>query len=101
MIKMVTKTIYGTVSKDGEIISGTGFLVERQSTGTYLIDFEPGFANVPSVVGSQTGYGKIDENTLDSVVFPYINRGSATVLTGNASGDKRDRQFSFTAIGEQ
>ncbi|WP_299627981.1 hypothetical protein [uncultured Tenacibaculum sp.] len=98
---MATKTIYGTVSSNGSIISGSGFIVQKQNTGTYLIDFEPGFSQTPAVVGSQTGYGSIDENPLDNVVFPYINQGSTTALTADSSGHKKDRQFSFIAIGEQ
>jgi hypothetical protein len=98
---MATKTIYGTVASDGRIISGSGFISQRQNNGTYVIDFEPGFSNIPAIVGSQTGYGNINENPLDGIVFPYLNQGSATALTGDSSGGKTDRQFSFIAIGEQ
>ncbi|MEQ6123239.1 hypothetical protein AAON49_03430 [Pseudotenacibaculum sp. MALMAid0570] len=98
---MATKTIYGTVAQDGRVISGSGFLVQRQNDGIYVIDFEPGFSNIPAVVGTQTGYGDLGQNPLDGVIFPYINQGAVTAITAGADGRKQDRQFSFIAIGEE
>lgn len=97
---MSTTTIYGTIGKDGNIISGSGFEVTKQQTGQFTIDFEMNFKEVPAIVGSQTGWGKLSENTLDNVVFPFLSNGSATALTGDASGHPSSRQFSFIAMGE-
>ncbi len=95
-----TATIYGTIGKDGNIISGSGFEVTKQQTGQFTIDFEQNFNDIPAIVSSQTGYGNLDENTMDNVVFPFLSAGSATAITGDASGHPSSRQFSFIAIGE-
>lgn len=93
-------TIYGTINKDGVILSGSGFSVTKHQTGQFIIDFEQEFKDIPAIVGSQTGWGKLSENTLDNVVFPFLSNGSATALTGDSSGDPSSRQFSFIAMGE-
>lgn len=95
---MVTH-VYGTIAADGAIVYGEGFTCSRQGDGQYLIDFEPSFSSLPAIVGSQTGYGDLDENTQDNVIFPFLSTGSATALTGDKGGSATDRQFSFIAVG--
>ncbi|CAL2075556.1 conserved protein of unknown function [Tenacibaculum sp. 190524A02b] len=97
---MSTNTIFGTISADGNIISGSGFSVKKQSTGKYLIDFNENFSEIPAIVGSQTGYGE-GEGPTDVIVFPFLERGFATALTGNGEFIASDRQFSFIAIGKK
>lgn len=95
-----TVTVYGTIDKDGNKVSGSGFESSKQKSGQFLIDFDQKFNAIPAIVGSQTGYDEQNENPLDNVVFPFLNTGSATANTGDASGGLSSRQFSFIAMGE-
>lgn len=97
---MSTNTIYGTVSSDGKKISGSGFSVNKQTTGTYLIDFNDNFSEIPAIVGSQTGFGE-GEGPTDVIDFPFLQKGSATAITGDGRFNLSDRQFSFIAIGSE
>lgn len=92
-------TISGVVNANGSIASGSGFSVTRQTTGQYVIDFTQAFSELPAIVGSQTQFGNIGQNTRDNVVFPFVSNGSATALTGDSNGSHTDRSFSFIAIG--
>lgn len=94
------RTIWGTISANGRKISGEGFAVSRRDKGNYLIDFEPSFSSRPAITSSQFGLEKLSEDTRDNVVFPYLEPGSATALTGDSGGNRTDRQFSFIAIGD-
>ena len=96
---MSATTIYGTVSAEGNKISGSGFSVSKQSTGKYLIDFENNFSEIPAIVGSQTGFGdgQIPSDVID---FPFLQEGHATAITGDGLHKLQDRQFSFIAIGK-
>jgi hypothetical protein len=97
---METKTVWGVLNKDGSInSSGGGFTVTHQGNGEYIISFSPAFSATPSIVGSQVLYGTSSQNTLDNVVFPYVNQGAATALTGDGAGKHLDRPFAFVAIG--
>lgn len=96
--------VSGTINGDGSVKSaGTkGFTVQKQSAGQYLITFTPPFADTPAIVGSQTNFGNVsDENPSDNVVFPLLDKGSATVVTGDSEGNHKDRTFSFIARGIQ
>ena len=95
-----TVTIYGTIGKDGSRISGSGFESSKQESGQFLIDFDQKFKDIPAIVGSQTGWGNLDQNPLDNVVFPFLTTSSATALTGSSNGGHSSRQFSFIATGE-
>ena len=99
---MSINTIYGTVSAKGNKISGSGFSVKKKSksTGTYLISFDNEFSEIPAIVGSQTGYGD-EEYPVDILDFPHLQKGGATVITGDGPGNFSDRQFSFIAIGQE
>ncbi len=96
---MAVKSLYGTVSSEGTIISGTGYTVQRVSKGTYSINFIENFSEVPAIVGSQTGFGN-GQKPEDVVDFPYLDHESATAITGNTSDDHSDRQFSFIVMGQ-
>src|ERR1051325_4279921 len=92
--------LWGAINANGTIASsGGGFSVTRQGTGQYVISFRSLFQAVPSVVGSQTNFGGLNENPLDNIVFPIVDTGSATAITGDAQGNHQDRNFSFIAIG--
>jgi len=97
---MSSDILWGAVNANGTTASGSkGFSVTRQGTGQYVISFRNLFQSTPSIVGSQTNYGVLPENTLDNVVFPFVDTGTATVLTGASNGGPTDRNFSFIAIG--
>ncbi len=96
----VVTTLWGSIHSDGTIkSSGGGFSVSRQGTGQYVISFRTQFVNIPSMVATQTNWGKLDERTTDGAVIPFLDSGEATVLTGNSDGTHDDRSFSFIAIG--
>jgi len=93
-------TLWGAINKDGSIRnSGGGFNVTKQGNGQYVISFRTLFNDVPAIVGSQTNYGDLGEANTDGVVFPIVDRGSATAITGDGGGKHQDRSFSFIAIG--
>ncbi len=94
-----TMTVWGVVNKDGSIGNGKGFSITHQGGGEYIISFSPSFSGMPAISGSQVNYGSQNEDTRDGVVFPFLNAGSATALTGDSGGSKTDRSFAFIAIG--
>jgi hypothetical protein len=97
---MSSHTLWGAINANGTIASSSGgFSVSHQGTGQYVISFRTLFQSTPSIVGSQTNYGALNQNPLDNVVFPFVDTGSATVLTGASNGSLQDRNFSFIAIG--
>ncbi len=96
----MTRIVHGTIDPNGRRLSGTGFSVSRTEEGSYNIVFTPGFNSLPAVTGSQNGFNIISQNTLDNVVFPFVNADLATAFTGDSNGNKTDRQFAFIAVGE-
>lgn len=97
---MAQVIVWGTVNADGEPVSGSGYTSNRTATGTYTIDFDASFATVPAIVGSQVQYESTKQNTLDNVVFPFLTSGNAQALTGDSNGKRKDRIFSFIAVGD-
>ncbi|MEO9899513.1 hypothetical protein [Nisaea sp.] len=75
------------------------FSTTKKSTGEFQINCNDDFDVTLAIVGSQTSFGSDDQNTLDKVVFPFSNKNGATALTGDSSGNKSSRPFSFAAIG--
>ena len=55
----------------------------------------------PAIGASQTNFGDMGQNTNDNVVFPFVDKGSATALTGDYHGNHVDRGFSFLARGPE
>ncbi len=99
---MAMRTVWGTIimSPDGSIEQkGEGFTVMHQKNGEYIISFSPPFSDIPSIVGSQVLFGDEDQYPVDNVVFPFLTKGAATAITGDAKGNQLDRSFSFIAIG--
>lgn len=92
--------LWGAINANGTISSsGGGFSVTRQGAGQYVISFRSLFQTIPSIVGSQTSYGNLGESPVDNVVFPLVDTGSATAITGDSNGNHQDRNFSFIAVG--
>jgi hypothetical protein len=93
--------LWGSINADGTIASGSGgFSVTAQgSSGQYVISFRTLFQGVPAVVGSQNRFGGLNESSLDNVVFPLVDSGTATALTGDSDNHQQPRNFAFIAIG--
>jgi hypothetical protein len=93
-------TLWGTINADGLIQSGSGgfTVTPGDEDGHYAIAFEVPFNTIPSIVGSQIGFGG-NENPLDNIVFPALTLSYAKAITGDAQGNARKRSFSFIAMG--
>ncbi len=97
------RIIRGTIDRNGAIVSGSGFTIDHQASGEYLIVFDDPFAARPS--GSVTQVFPNLDNfgsggyTLDNALFTGISTTQAKVITGNHIGDKSDRCFTFFIIG--
>lgn len=55
---MATRTIYGQVESNGNVMAGTGFQCSRVSAGVYTIDFTQDFTSAPRVEVTPIGYDK-------------------------------------------
>ncbi|MFJ5304093.1 hypothetical protein [Streptomyces sp. NPDC088350] len=95
-------SVWGIVAKDGSILSGTGFKVDRVGTGVYTVLFDRTFVGVPSVVTTQV-YPNDTSSTggdvLDNSVVVGISSDRFRSITGSSANVKADRDFSFIAIG--
>lgn len=97
--------IWGAINSDGSIANGSqanpgshNFSVSHVGTGTYNLFFLPAFSGLPAISGSQWGFGT-SQDTRDNVTFPVLSNAAATVFTGDSSGNRSNRKFSFIAIG--
>jgi len=101
---MATRTIYGQVSYNGDIVSGTGFQCSRIAPGIYSIDFTNDFSSIPSVtvsiVDPNTG-----QNQVRYLAVNVTNNGQATVYSyrkwANSDTAPSDTIFNFIAVGEE
>jgi hypothetical protein len=97
---MTVRTIWGSVTSDGEIMSGSGdFSVTNVETGVYVVGFSSSFKGVPAIVATQNRCGSVGEFNTDGVTAPLVSEGSATLVTGDGNGSKQNRNFAFIAIG--
>lgn len=96
---MASMTVWGVVNANGTVAAGSGFTVTSQGSGEYIISFSPAFSSMPAIVGSQANFGSTSQDTRDNIVFPYVNNGAATALTGDSGGNHTNRSFSFIAMG--
>ena len=101
---MAIKIIYGQVSYNGDIVSGTDFQCSRIAPGIYSIDFTNDFSTIPSVtvnaVDSNTG-----QNLIRYLAVNVTNNGQATVYSyrkwANNDTTPIDAIFNFIAVGEE
>lgn len=100
---MANKSVYGIVSPAGDILSGSGYLIDHPSTGIYTVLFSEPFNIIPAVVATQvypndihnhTGY-----DTTDNAVILGIANDRCIIKTGDSHGGASDRPFSFIATG--
>lgn len=90
------RIVRGMVSQGGVVLGGTGFTAARQSTGWYLITFNPPFANTPTI----TTAAEYDAGSdLRFVQTQNPNASQTQILVGSSSGDWEDSAFHFIAIG--
>jgi hypothetical protein len=90
---VLPRIVWGNISGDADIHAGSGFKVRRDGDH-FLITFNTPFALRPCVVTQQMGDGNTRDNTLAVVEMDKIY-----VYTGDSSGNKGHRAFSFLAIG--
>lgn len=95
---------WASVNEDGTFATPTSHskgaaVREEPQPGRFKITFTPAFQTIPSIVGSQTRYGELDQAATDNVVFPSVAPDSAIAITGGGDGAHVHRAFSFIAIG--
>ncbi len=99
------RIVWGNVNANGTVYSGSGdFRVVREDTGSYVVLYNTVFSGVPSVVSTENypGWGDINQdggNTKDNTVLVASLSDRCKINTGNDDGDRKDRNFSFTAMG--
>jgi hypothetical protein len=85
------RTVSGFVNADGSIASGSGFIVRKTGTGTYVINLSPPMRVIRSWIATgATGFATVN---------PGASASSASVATSVAAGSGADSIFSFTATG--
>jgi hypothetical protein len=98
---MATRTIYGQVDYNGNVIAGTGFQCSRVSAGVYTIDFTQDFTSAPAVNVTPIGY---DNNVYNirHVFTKEPSSGQCIVYLFNTASPPapQDARFNFIAIGE-
>jgi hypothetical protein len=98
------RVIRGTVQANNTIAGGGGFTVTKNGGGRYIITFATPFSDMPSVTVAQihpsTNTGNTDSgSTTDNAVIYGISNTMVKIATGDGSGNRTDRAFSFIAIG--
>jgi len=98
---MATRTIYGQVESNGNVLAGAGFQSARVSAGVYTIDFTQDFTNSPAVNITPIGY----DNNVYNIRHVFItapSSGQCIVYLFNTSSPPAplDSRFNFIAIGE-
>ncbi len=96
---MDPKTIYGYVSADRSIISGSGdFSVgDMVEKGVYGITFDTSFADIPAVTGTVL---RDDLDYLSCLQVKQVGTGQFTlVMMETQNHERKDESFFFTAIG--
>lgn len=99
------RMVWGNVNANGSIYSGSGdFRVVKEDTGSYVILYNTPFSQSPSVLNTENypGWISIDDdggNTKDNTVLVASLTDRCKIITGNDGGDRKDRNFSFAALG--
>jgi hypothetical protein len=98
---MATRTIYGQVESNGNVLAGAGFQSSRVSTGVYTIDFTQDFTSGPAVNVTPIGYDN-DPWYTRHVFIKEPSSGQCIVYLFNTSSPPvpQDSRFNFIAIGE-
>jgi hypothetical protein len=96
------QTVSGVVDPNGKAVSGSGYRVDKTDTGIYTIMFDTPFNIVPGASVTQIYPWPLDPkshggNPLDNCTIAYIANDRVRIVTGDRSGNKQDRAFSFIA----
>ena len=101
---MAPKTIYGQITHNGDIVSGTGFQCSRIAQGIYSIDFTNDFSTIPSVTETAIEPTTVP-NQVRYLAVNVPNNGQATVYSyrkwSNSDTTPSDVVFNFIAVGEE
>ncbi|HSS78068.1 MAG TPA: hypothetical protein VLV54_15165 [Thermoanaerobaculia bacterium] len=103
---MNQQIIWGCVNADGSIYNGTGFTpVPPNSPGVYNVIYSVPFKSTPAVVAIENWTSWTDFNynrgdTRDNCVLVASDPTKFEIITGDSSGKKTNRNFSFIAVGE-
>jgi hypothetical protein len=93
---VLPRIVWGNISAEAGIYAGSGFTVIRNPGGEgFLITFNTPFTSWPCVITQQMGSG----DTRDNALVTVVEMGKMYVYTGDSSGNKGHRPFSFLAIG--
>ncbi len=98
---MAVVTLYGNINAKGKKVSGsTGFTSQQDDTGKYMIDFDPAFENVPTVVAALGDNGGPDSGNSDNTINIKANANNCTIwVFDTSSSSGQDGPFNFIAIG--
>ncbi len=93
-----SKYVWGIVDgTDGTPLSGQGFRSEPTRRGTYIVFFDKPYNSLPAVVATVVD---ADGGTRNNAVVSSISADRFLIRTGNDRGSRRDRTFSFIAVGD-
>lgn len=96
--------IYGTVSKTGKKLGGSGYSVSHtENTGIYFITFAQPFNKLPGASTTQIYPNDPNDdggNTRDNAVIIYLSTEQLKLKTGSDTGEPSDRDFTFIVVGD-
>ena len=93
----MARTIYGVVDRDGNTISGQEFTCQTYGGGIYVLELQPPFSGIPSVVSTVAGPEWETYNMSTSVIH---NDGQYVVICTSDPERPKRSDFSFIAMGE-
>jgi hypothetical protein len=98
--------VWGNIGKDAVVYgSSLGFDCHEFGAGVYVINFNPSFNELASVVVTPNhpkwnDFGSAGGNTIDNAVIVAANNSTVKYITGDSTGTKVDRNCSFVAVGQ-
>lgn len=101
---MADRIVWGAISADGSIKAGSGFDCKKMAAGTYLIDWDTPFSSMPTVVLTQNypnwdAFSSAGGDTRDNAVLIACDKNAFKAETGDSTGARGDRNFTFIAVG--
>jgi hypothetical protein len=94
---MEMQQVYGVISQDGKQMSGEGFKCRRIWSGTYIIEFDRPFADIPGVVCTING---TEWQTFDKSVAIVECDPRYFVCVTSSMDRPEDCGFTFIASGK-
>ncbi len=95
---MAVQQIYGQVTKEGTLLSGTQFKSKKLDVGTTLIEFEKPFSNLPTPVCTISGlpWKGLETSVVLLEITPY-----RFVCATSSEQRPIDCAFTFIVSGEE